>query len=361
MKVLNIVGARPQFVKAAMVSRALRSLEGVQEVLLHTGQHYDRAMSGDLLDQLGFPPMDYNLDINHLSHGAMTGRMLEQIEQVLFKEKPDYILVYGDTNSTIAGALAARKLHFRVAHVEAGMRSFNMKMPEEINRVLTDRISDVLFCSSDTSVKHLHNEGFDHFPCQIIRSGDVMYDAYLHFLPVAMSNPGILKQIPHREFVLCTLHRESNVDHRETLRSILHAVDRIHQRCPVVLPLHPRTSKRMEEWGLTTQAQILPPVSYLDMLVLLQQATLVMTDSGGLQKEAYFSEKPCLTLRYETEWTELVDKGYNKLVGTDPDWIFNNYQWMMEQTLTFESGIYGSGNAAQIIATSLARPAVLIS
>ncbi|MFM2208254.1 MAG: hypothetical protein RL213_2229 [Bacteroidota bacterium] len=357
MKVINIVGARPQFVKAAMVSRALRSRPGTREILLHTGQHFDRAMSGDLLDELGFPPMDYNLGINQLSHGAMTGRMLEEIEKVLIAEKPDYVIVYGDTNSTVAGALAARKMHIRVAHIEAGMRSFNMKMPEEINRVMTDRISDLLFCSSDTSAGHLRDEGFGHFPCQVITSGDVMYDAYLHFLPLAAKATTVLDRLPFREFALCTLHRESNVDHRDQLAAVLSALDRIHSELPVVLPLHPRTAKRMEEWGIRTKVHCIPPVTYLDMLALLQRCTLVLTDSGGLQKEAYFAEKPCLTLRYETEWTELVEKGYNKLVGTDPDWILNNFRWMMEQPVSFEPGIYGNGHAAEVIAGSILRPA----
>lgn len=353
MKVLNIVGARPQFVKAAMVSRALRACDGMEEKLLHTGQHFDRAMSGDLLDELGFPPMDYNLGINQLSHGAMTGRMLEEIEKVLVAMRPDWVIVYGDTNSTVAGALAARKLHVKVAHVEAGMRSFNMRMPEEINRVMTDRISDMLFCSSQTSMRHLSNEGFDHFPCHVVNTGDVMYDAFLHFLPLAEKQSAILDTIPYQDFVVCTLHRESNVDSPSQLAFILKALDSIHAEIPVVFPVHPRTAKRMQEWGVNTKIHCINPVSYLDMLVLLKQSTMVLTDSGGLQKEAYFSEKPCLTLRYETEWTELVDNGYNKLVGTDSDWILNNFRWMMDNTPDFKPGIYGDGNAAVKIASSL--------
>ncbi len=355
MKIINLIGARPQFVKAAVVSRELRAVKGVHEVIIHTGQHFDRALSGDILDELGFPAVDYNLGINQLSHGAMTGRMLEEIEKILLKEQPDMMLVYGDTNSTIAGALAARKLHIRVAHVEAGMRSFNLKMPEEINRILTDRISDLLFCSSETSVKHLRDEGFGHFPCSIVNAGDVMYDAFLHFLPSAEQHSKILDDIALKDFVLCTLHRESNVDHPEQLIAILSALDKIHTEIPVVLPVHPRTAKKLESFGISTSIKLIPPASYFDMLLLLKHCSMVITDSGGLQKEAYFSEKPCLTVRYETEWTELVDHGYNKLVGTDPDWIWNNFRWMMDNPVDFQSQLYGDGHAARKIVDHMTR------
>lgn len=358
MKIINLVGARPQFVKAAVVSRALRAREDIQEVIVHTGQHFDRALSDDILDELGFPPVDYNLGINQLSHGAMTGRMLEQIEKLVVSEKPDMMLVYGDTNSTIAGALAAKKLHIRVAHVEAGMRSFNMRMPEEINRILTDRISDFLFCSSETSVGHLMNEGFGHFPCTIVNTGDVMYDAFLYFQPIAEKKSGILDSLGLKEFVLCTLHRESNVDDPEQLRSILSALDKIHLEIPVVMPVHPRTRKRIDEFGIRTTIRLIPPATYFDMLRLLQQCSIVITDSGGLQKEAYFSGKSCLTVRYETEWTELVDKGYNKLVGTDSDWILNNFRWMMDNPPEFEHQLYGDGHAAEKIAQAMVRKPV---
>lgn len=355
MKLINLIGARPQFVKAAVVSRELRSRQGLQEVILHTGQHFDRALSGDILDELGFPEVDHHLGINQLSHGAMTGRMLEEIEKVLLQERPDTVLVYGDTNSTIAGALAARKLNIPVAHVEAGMRSFNLKMPEEINRILTDRISDLLFCSSASSVQHLEKEGYGHFPCTIVNSGDVMYDAFLHFQTIAGERSDILSRTGLKEFVLCTLHRESNVDQKDQLAAILSALDKIDTEIPVVLPVHPRTAKRLQEFGLSTRITMIPPATYFDMLVLLKHCSMVITDSGGLQKEAYFSEKPCLTVRFETEWTELVDHGYNKLVGTDPEWILNNFRWMMDNPPSFDRQLYGDGRASRVIADHLMR------
>lgn len=359
MKIVNVIGARPQFVKAAVVSRELRKIAGVNEVIVHTGQHFDRALSGAILDELGFPDVNYNLGINQLTHGAMTGRMLEEIEKILIAEQPDMLLVYGDTNSTIAGALAARKLNIRIAHVEAGMRSFNMKMPEEINRILTDRISDLLFCSSETSVQHLQSEGFGHFPCSVINSGDVMYDAFLHFKPIAEEKSSIVKDLGLNDFVLCTLHRESNVDHPDQLVSILSALEKINKEIQVVLPVHPRTAKKMEQFGIKSSIRLIPPATYFDMLQLLDKCSMVITDSGGLQKEAYFSEKPCLTVRYETEWTELVDKGYNKLVGTDSDWILNNFHWMMENLPDFDLSLYGNGKAGTIIAETMTRKPVI--
>ena len=359
MKIINVIGARPQFVKAAVVSRELRKIAGVDEVIVHTGQHFDRALSGDILEELGFPDVNYNLGINQLTHGAMTGRMLEEIEKILLAEKPDMLLVYGDTNSTIAGALAARKLNIRIAHVEAGMRSFNMKMPEEINRILTDRISDLLFCSSETSVQQLQHEGFGHFPCSVINSGDVMYDAFLHFKPLAAQHSNIIEALTLKDFVLCTLHRESNVDHPDQLASILKALDKINAEIPVVLPVHPRTAKKLEQFGIPTAIRMIPPATYFDMLQLLEHCSMVITDSGGLQKEAYFSEKPCLTVRYETEWTELVDRGYNKLVGTDTDWILNNFRWMMDNVPDFDLSLYGNGKAGALIAEHMTRKPVI--
>lgn len=359
MKIINLVGARPQFIKAAMIGRELLSRQGVTVVILHTGQHFDRALSGDVLDELGFPEVDHHLGINQLSHGAMTGRMLEEIEKVLLIEKPDMVIVYGDTNSTLAGALAARKLHIKVAHVEAGMRSFNMHMPEEVNRVITDRVSDFLYCSSSLAVKHLMDEGYGRMQCHVVETGDVMYDAFLHFLPLSNSKSTILQQVRTKDFALCTIHRESNTDNPVVLASLMKALERINEDIAVVLPLHPRTRKQLERFGLSTKIQLLSPVTYLDMLQLLQHASIVLTDSGGLQKEAYFASKPCLTLRYETEWTELVERGYNKLVGTDPDWILNNFRWMMDNPPDFNKQLYGTGEASRTIAEHLTKTAVL--
>jgi len=353
MKIMNVVGARPQFIKAAMVSHELRKHSDVNEVILHSGQHFDNNMSGDILNELEFPDVNYNLGVNQLKHGAMTGRMLEMMEDIFIKEQPDCVLVYGDTNTTLAGALAAKKLQVPVAHIESGMRSHNAKMPEETNRIITDRIADFLFCSSESAVNNLKKEGFDFFGVKIINSGDVMLDAALHYSKSAAQKSTILSKIGTGDFVLCTIHREENTDDISKLSDLMKAIDLVHQKVPVVFPVHPRTKKNMEANNLKTDAILLEPASYFDMLVLLKSCSLVMTDSGGLQKEAYFFAKPCLTLRYETEWTELADHGYNKIVGTVPDWIAKNFEWMMDNLPDFQIKLYGDGSAAKKIVDSI--------
>jgi UDP-GlcNAc3NAcA epimerase len=356
MKIINVVGARPQFIKAAMVSHELKKHAEVNEVIVHSGQHFDQNMSENILKELEFPEVKYNLDINQLSHGAMTGRMLEMMEEIFIKEQPDLIIVYGDTNTTLAGAIAAKKLQIPIAHVESGMRSHNWKMPEETNRVLTDRISDFLFCSSESAIQNLKKEGFDYFGCKMINCGDIMLDAALHYVEVAERKSKILSEIGKKDFVLCTIHREENTNDLSRLSDLLAAVKEINRKIPVIFPVHPRTKKLMESNNLVPDAVVTGPLSYFDMLVLLKNCSLVMTDSGGLQKEAYFFEKPCLTLRYETEWTELVDHGFNKVVGTTPDWIIKNFDWMMENIPDFSVKLYGEGHAAKkIVETILFR------
>jgi len=350
MEIVTIVGARPQFVKAAVVSREISKHTDIHETIVHTGQHFDPNMSNLFFEEMHIPHPGYNLNINNLGHGAMTGKMLEKIEKILLAGKPDWVLVYGDTNSTLAGALAAKKLHIKVAHVEAGLRSFNMEMPEEINRILTDRISDVLFCPTETAIKNLQQEGFDHFPTRIVPSGDVMLDAALFYQ--AYSRPPKIEFPPH--FILASLHRAENTDNPQHLLNIIRALETISQGEQVILPLHPRTRGKLEalNYDITnSNISFIEPVGYLEMLYLLSHCSLVMTDSGGLQKEAFFFHKFCITLRNETEWTELVENGYNALAGNSYDKIIEIYR--KQPNPDFSRSLYGDGHAAKIIVDTL--------
>ncbi len=350
MNIITIVGARPQFVKAAVVSREISTHDDIHETIIHTGQHFDPNMSDLFFEEMRIPAPGYNLNINSLSHGAMTGKMLEEIEKVLLDKKPDWVLVYGDTNSTLAGALAAKKLHIRVAHVEAGLRSFNMTMPEEINRILTDRVSDILFCPTETAIRNLQNEGFDHFDSRVVLSGDVMLDAALFYRQYSRPPQIELK----RDFVLATLHRAENTDTPEYLSEIIRALETISREQDVLLPLHPRTRAKLEASGYNTRLspiRFIDPVGYLEMIHLLDKCLLVMTDSGGLQKEAFFFRKYCITLRNETEWTELVDHGYNALAGNSYDRIIQAYREQPHPD--FSTPLYGDGHAAKVIVDTL--------
>ncbi len=316
MKVITVVGARPQFVKAAPVSRALRA-QGVDEKLIHTGQHYDYNMSALFFDELDIPEPAWNLGVGSGSHGAQTAAMLTGIEQVLLTEKPDWLLVYGDTNSTLAGALAATKLHVKVAHVEAGLRSFNRRMPEEINRVVTDHVSDLLLCPSQTAVDNLAKEGITH---GVHLVGDVMADALAFATERARHRSDILVQLGLAEkgFLLATVHRAENTDDETRLRNIWQAFTEIGET--IVFPVHPRTRNQLAACRLPPAANVrmIEPVGYLDMVMLEQSAKMILTDSGGIQKEAYWLGVPCVTLRDETEWVETVLAGWNVLVGADP-------------------------------------------
>jgi len=361
MKIVTIIGARPQFIKAAALSLVLRKKIGVREILIHTGQHFDNNMSRIFFEQMQIPKPDYNLEVAGLSHGAMTGRMLGRLEAVLLSEKPDLVLVYGDTNSTLAGALAAAKLHIPVAHVEAGLRSFNRRMPEEINRVLTDHISDLLFAPTGAAVANLENEGIS--PEKIHLVGDVMQDAALHYASLARKPAFFESRVisPAEPFVLATLHRAENTDAPGRLAEIIDAIREISRQTPVLMPLHPRTRKRITETGLKIDGDssgirlhLLDPVGYLEMVWLLQHCALVMTDSGGLQKEAYFFKKPCITLRDETEWMELVDTGVNTLVGAKSSAILDAFCNALNlPQIAFDRDLYGSGKAGQLIAEQL--------
>ena len=326
IKLVTVVGARPQFIKASAVSRAIVANNekypdsALEEKIIHTGQHYDENMSKVFFDELEIPHPDFNLGVGSGSHGEQTGKMLRKIEQVLVREKPGCVLVYGDTNSTIAGALAAAKLHIPVAHVEAGLRSFNRRMPEEINRVLADHVSDLLFCPTEAAVNNLANEGISDGVYQV---GDVMYDSILFYAKKAKAIEekilGGLKVRP-KSYYLATVHRADNTDNGDHIRNIFEDFTAIStSECPTLFPLHPRTKKKIAEIGLTPSkdVQIIGPVSYLEMLAIESNARAILTDSGGVQKEAYWFNVPCITLRDETEWVETVESGWNVLVGVE--------------------------------------------
>jgi len=343
LKVLTVLGARPQFIKAATVSRYIRDHSQIKEVIVHTGQHFDENMSEIFFDEMDIPKPHYMLGINSLTHGAMTGRILEKIEAVIQNESPDVVLVYGDTNSTLAGAIAASKLKVKIAHIEAGLRSFNMTMPEEINRILTDRISNFLFCPTTTAVNNLEKEGFNNFDCRIEMSGDVMYDSVLYYLDQLNGrNPG-------NDYALLTLHRQENIDDPRRLISIVTALNHLSSQFHIVFPIHPRTEKKLQELNIRLNFNPVAPVGYLEMIKLTRDSAIVLTDSGGLQKEAYFLNKPCITLRDETEWTELVDAGGNVLAGADEEIIIESCMKLFGSYIKPVGSLYGDGKAAEKI------------
>jgi UDP-GlcNAc3NAcA epimerase len=349
MRCVSIVGARPQFIKAAVVSKVLRQHH--QEKIVHTGQHYDYSMSAQFFEELALPAPDYHLHCGSASHGAQTGRMLERVEQALLQEPCDWVIVYGDTNSTLAGALAAAKLHIPVAHVEAGLRSFNRAMPEEINRVMTDHLSTRLFCPTEAACHNLLQEGIVQGVEQV---GDVMYDLLLQMLPVLDERGGALLrqyELVPQSYVLVTVHRAANTDDVNALRSIAEALNRL--TLPVVFPLHPRTRERLKQYDITWQNHVrfIEPVGYLTMLALERYAYRILTDSGGVQKEAFFLQVPCITLREETEWPETLVDGWNTLVGTRwPDILSAVEQPQPHWT---QGHPFGDGEAAERIVRSL--------
>lgn len=351
-KVITIVGARPQFIKAATLSRQFKLL-GIEELIIHTGQHFDSNMSDVFFDEMDIPTPTYQLDIHGLNHGAMTGRMLEKIEEILIVEKPDGVLVYGDTNSTLAGALAAVKLHIPVIHVEAGLRSYNMNMPEEINRILTDRISSILFCPTDAAVHNLKREGFDNYPVRIFNNGDVMQDAALFYAGNAQKNSKIINQLSLSKFVLATIHRQENTDSAIKLKNIVEGLNEINRITPIVVPIHPRTRNILNQLSITPEFKLIEPVGYFDMIMLLKNCDLVITDSGGMQKEAFFFRKHCITLREETEWLELVENGFNILVGSDKSKLIEAYKKMRNKESDFSLDLYGNGTASKLIAEKI--------
>lgn len=351
-KIITIVGARPQFVKAATLSRQF-SLLGVDEKIIHTGQHYDANMSDVFFEEMEIPKPTYNLDIHGVGHGAMTGRMLEGIEEILLNELPDGVLVYGDTNSTLAGALAASKLHIPVVHVEAGLRSFNMQMPEEINRILTDRISDLLLCPTDTAIHNLQREGFNNFNTKIVKNGDVMQDAAIFYAAKAEEKSNVLKSINLPRYILATIHRQENTDSPENLQNIITGLNEINRQTPVVVPIHPRTRNILAQLNIVPAFKLIDPVGYFDMIVLLKNCEMVITDSGGVQKEAFFFGKHCITMREQTEWVELVENGFNTLTGSDAEKIVTAYEQTKQKKSDFSINLYGKGQAAEVAAKEI--------
>jgi UDP-GlcNAc3NAcA epimerase len=375
MKIVTVVGARPQFIKAAAVSRAILTYnrtrpqggteKRVREILVHTGQHYDYLMDRVFFEELRLPKPDYHLGVGSGSHATQTAMMLEGIETVLNKEKPAIVVVYGDTNSTLAGALAAAKLNIPVAHVEAGLRSYNRIMPEEINRLLTDHLSRFLFCPTIQAVQNLLQEGIRNGKAKVVMNvGDVMYDSILYYSKLAEKRSTILRdlnllsntpnsQLPTPNYYLATLHRAENTDHPKRLKSILRALTEIAKDCPVVLPLHPRTKKMIKTHHLLREVkgiQLTDPLSYFDMLTLERHAKTILTDSGGVQKEAYWFRVPCLTLRMETEWVETVRNGWNVLVGTETSRIVKEVERGNWRKLPRRgTGIFGDGKASEKI------------
>jgi len=379
MKILTVIGARPQFIKAAALTKAIQAfnrerghppgMEYIEEIAVHTGQHYDYDMDRIFFQELGLREPRYHLGIGSASHGEQTGRMLKGIEEVLLKEGPDGVVVYGDTNSTLAGALAACKLHFPVAHVEAGLRSYDREMPEEINRVIVDHVSSFLFCPTENAVINLRKEGIIDGDVTVVHVGDVMYDSVLYNVEIARKKSQILSELGLREndrspssvdYALVTLHRAENTDNPQRLRNIFKALDEISQRLPVIFPLHPRTKKTMEGLGIKGKGRnlrLISPVSYFDMLLLEKNARVILTDSGGVQKEAFWLGVACITLRDETEWAETVESGWNGLAGADAHEIIGAVHEALKPqqnpSTGKREGIYGDGKAADKIVSIL--------
>ncbi|MCU4494114.1 UDP-N-acetylglucosamine 2-epimerase (non-hydrolyzing) [Acinetobacter guillouiae] len=345
MKIVTVLGARPQFIKAAAFSRAILNSTKIEEIIVHTGQHYDQNMSDVFFDEMDIPKPKYMLSTGGKTHGAMTGQQLEKIEEILLNEQPDLVLVYGDTNSTLAGALAAVKMHIPIAHVESGLRSFNRQMPEEINRILTDQISEYLFVPSVGAKQNLLREGIDESKIFIV--GDIMYDVAL-FYKEKMLKPLWFDSLDLKAFILCTIHRAENTDDILKLSNILKGLELSGEN--IILPLHPRTVSKIKQYDLklSENIKVVDPVGYLEMVWLEANSKLIVTDSGGVQKEAYFHNKLCVTLREETEWVELVNAGYNKLVGSAADLI--NLALTDKDSIEIKNkNIYGNGNSAQNI------------
>lgn len=373
MKILTIIGARPQIIKAVALSRAIKNhfASSIQEVIVHTGQHYDSNMSQVFFNELGIPAPNYNLGVGSASHGQQTAQMIGGIEEILQKEKPNYIILYGDTNSTLAGAIAASKIHVPIVHIEAGLRSFNKSMPEEVNRIMCDHVSSLLFTPTKTGYQNLLNEGFGEnikpFTIDnpgLFHCGDIMYDNSMFFANLAEEKTQILCSlgIKKKNYFLTTIHRNDNTDNFNRLQSIFETLLEItrEKNIQIILPLHPRTKKKMEALSINIREQlnlnpnihIIPPVSFLEMITLEKNAQLVITDSGGVQKEAYYFHKPCIILRPETEWVEIIELGAGILVDANKEKIIDAVNILLNKKIDFPS-IYGDGNAANFICQTL--------
>jgi len=376
IKLINLIGARPQIIKAAAISRAINNSfsDKIEDVIVHTGQHYDKNMSGHFFEQLNIPEPKYNLECGSASHARQTALLMERTEDVLIKEKPDFLLVYGDTNSTLAAALVASKMGIEVIHVEAGLRSFNKSMPEEINRIVCDHVSTLLFCPTKTAVKNLTNEGFNcttkdtNTPdCPgVIHSGDIMYDNSLYFAKLAKNKSTVLKNlsIQDSDFVLFTMHRDMNTDNLDRLSSILKAVSKFIKDSgkKVVFPVHPRTKKMMKQLltsSFLNELKNIPnlimtePLNFFDITILEQNCSMIVTDSGGIQKESFFFKKPCVVLRPETEWVELIESGNAVIADADYDIIYNSLMNYPGKHELKYPAFYGNGNAANLVCESI--------
>ena len=368
IKIVTIIGARPQIIKAAALSRAIKEKfsNEIEEVIVHTGQHYDENMSQVFFDELGIPAPDYNLGVGSGKHGEQTSKMIEGIEEILLKENPDYLVVYGDTNSTLAGAIAASKIHIPIAHIEAGLRSFNKAMPEEINRICCDHCSTMLFSPTATGYKNLIKEGFDPenkkpFTIDnpgIYHCGDVMYDNSMFF----GSTDNGQQTTDNNPYILCTIHRNNNTDEPERLSSIVRALLRLSKEEEIIIPLHPRTKKLLDvnlspdiynELVNNERIHIIPPASFLEMIKLEKNASIVLTDSGGVQKEAFFFKKPCIIIRSETEWKEIVECGAAIIADANEDNIVNGYYHFKENKISEYPELFGDGKAAEFICNEL--------
>ncbi|KKG00529.1 UDP-N-acetylglucosamine 2-epimerase [Methanosarcina mazei] len=351
MKIASIVGVRPQFVKASVVSRELRKKH--KEILIHTGQHYDYEMNQVFFEELGIPEPDYYLGVGSGSHGFQTGEMLKKIEEILISEKPELVLTYGDTNSTLAGALAASKIGIKSAHVESGLRSFDRSMPEEINRILTDHCSDILFCPTQNAVDNLKREGITE---NVFLTGDVMVDSLLYNKEIAENKSQILKNLNlnSKEYLVATIHRASNTDNKENLTNIVDAFSELNEI--IVFPVHPRTEKLLQKYGLYDQLKasvyLIEPLGFFDFIKLMNHAKMILTDSGGVQKEAYILKVPCITLRENTEWVETIEDGWNVLVGSNKERIITMVRGL-EQSIQAHGNKFGSGYASQKISLIL--------
>jgi len=369
IKLLSIVGARPQFIKSFPVSleieRANKKEKKINEILIHTGQHYDYNMSKIFFDQLGLKDPSYHLGVGSGSHSYQTGEMIKKIEEIIIKERPDFVLVYGDTNSTLAGAIATSKCNIPIIHVESGLRSRNFKMPEEVNRVMTDRISSILFCPTNTAVENLNREGFNNFyykgfkieKPKIILSGDVMYDSFLISSKETQPAP-IIKELvsSFNNYYLATIHRPENTDSKEILSKLIYSLDKISFETPIIMPIHPRTRDKLKQFDIKySNLLLIDPVGYFDMIYLISKCKAIFTDSGGLQKEAFFGKKPCITLRNETEWVELVNLGYNTLVGSEPQKILEAENKFINKSFKWKTELYGNGRASEIIVKEISN------
>lgn len=370
MKIITIIGARPQIIKAAAISREISENYSniIEEVIVHTGQHYDENMSEIFFEELNIPKPNYNLNVGSASHGIQTSKMIEGLEKIIEIEKPDYIILYGDTNSTLAGAVTASKMHISIVHIESGLRSFNRRMPEEVNRIVCDHLSTLLFAPTETGYSNLIKEGFSesktlpHTPDNpgIFNFGDIMYDNTLYFSELAAKKSLILGdlQLKPNQFILLTVHRDHNTDIKENLESIFRAVLKISERVKIVLPLHPRTKNKLngllsnellQEITSNNNLLIVEPVSFLDMIELEKNSKMIITDSGGVQKEAYFFSKPCIILRPETEWVEILETGMAKLAGSDYLKIVESFEEYMGKKEGKFPEIFGNGMASKLI------------